>query len=146
MDRGLGDIQMRDSEATRKLYALTTSVPFEPWLVQVYGTATMNRATDRVWCRYGKGERPRVVMGRGMAVAEGGYTSYYDPATNAIVMARHQRCLHVLFHELAHALTPRAKLVHGPAFCEMFIRLMSEFGGEDEGYLRLHMVREGLVR
>lgn len=133
------------SVITRKFYAMSSEIRLEPWLSVCYGAATMNRIADRVWSRYGRGPKPKVVCGRGLPWPQGGYTSYFDVGENTIVLARHQRSLAVLLHELAHALTPQSKFDHGPAFCLMYARLLEEFAGEDGDYVLMHMIDAGLI-
>lgn len=136
---------MDDRIATKRFYAMSNELRFEPWTATCYGATTMNRVADRVWSKYGVGPKPAVHCTRGDPAPGGGFTSYYDPQRNRVVLARHQRTLTVLLHELAHALTPHAKLAHGPAFCITYARLMGEFAGEDPDYLMLHMITAGLV-
>ena len=132
---------MNGAYTTRKFYQFHTQVPVHPFAHAQRDMAYLRRLTARVWKKYG-GDRPMPTL-----KARNAITSFYQGGAsyNYIVLARRHRCAYILLHELAHALTPHAKLVHGPAFTRMYIKLMAEFGGEDAGYLEIHAIDRGLL-
>lgn len=79
------------------------------------------------WEAPDRAHRLEVVAGRGLPASVGGFTSYC--AGNRIELARHQRSLIVLLHELAHWLTPPSRIDHGPSFMRTYMRLLHRYAG-----------------
>lgn len=96
--------------------------------------AVLQRLAGYVWASESvQRPAPRVVAGRGtpadgLAGGSTGYTSYEQ--AGKIVLARTQRNVSVLLHELAHAMHPRG-YHHGPAWLATYKRLLVRYGGVD---------------
>lgn len=106
--------------------------------------AQLQRLAVRVWLDVGRTTPPpRVVAGSGMpwGTLYVGWTSYEQGGR--IVLARHQRNMAVLLHEVAHALHPRG-IAHGPRFMKTWIGLCVQYGRADPAYL-INMAAEAKV-
>ena len=76
-----------------------------------------------VWAREGGKGPPPVVRTRDVKDH-----SWYIPADHTILLARIHRNVGALLHEMAHALGPRDRYTHGPAFRKRCIRLFKTYG------------------
>lgn len=123
--------KVRQALHTRRLYAwerevmhvrrpLNVSLPME----------VIHAWVDTIWLSEGRTKRkPRVVAGRG-EFYNGRWLSFYQTTPGPrIVLARNQRNLGVVLHELAHALVGNRGYDHGPAFVECYLYLLERYGG-----------------
>ena len=90
--------------------------------------SALQRLARRIWSVHGNGKMlPAVVSGCGLASDErrqSYYTIRIDNTEPRIVLARHQRRVGVLLHELAHALGTGREYDHGPAFTNRYFHLL----------------------
>lgn len=124
---------MNASLASRRAYAFQWRLQkLSPHLRRDRPMAELQRLTAYVW----SAERstlpmPRVVAGDGWRHPVWGLTSYCDTNLRRIVLCRDNRNIGVLIHELAHALGPWDKVIHGQAFLARQFRLLETYGSVD---------------
>lgn len=117
---------------TRKLYTWESTTYMGLWAQKDRSIGQLRRLAARIWKLEGmKKPLPRVVAGRGVTNGhDGPYLSYWQECmdrTSVVVLARHQRNVAVLLHELAHALY-LGGLDHGPAFARRYLYLLLTYG------------------
>lgn len=85
--------------------------------------------TARIWRHEAPAATPMpaVVAGRG-CIGSSSLLSFYEPNQHRIVLCRQQRNFGVLLHEIAHALGPRDRISHGPAFIDRVLGLYVQYG------------------
>ena len=91
----------------------------------------LQRLARRIWRSHGNGKTmPKIVAGQGLA-SDARRQSYYtirvDNTEPRIILARHQRRVGVLLHELAHALGDYREYDHGPAFTNRYFHLLGQY-------------------
>lgn len=94
--------QHRRAVDTRRLYRFEDTTHFGTWLEQPRRMAYLRRWALRLWALYGRTHALRVVAGRG--TPHGAALVSYALGTSYVQLARHQRTLKVLAHELVHVL------------------------------------------
>lgn len=94
--------QHRRAVDTRRLYRFEDTTHFGRWLEQPRRMPCLRRWALRLWALYGRAHALRVAAGRGTPY--GGKLFSYCMGTSYIQLARHERTLKVLAHELVHAL------------------------------------------
>lgn len=119
---------------TRKLYAFQRSLSKvrHPPLFKIRRIAYLRALTTLVWKAEGrKSVEPLVVAGKGMVVGCDQATwlvsyAFFDRRVGRyrIVLARHQRTVEVLLHEMSHALGGNDKDFHGAAFTQRYFHLL----------------------
>ena len=102
----------------------------------------LNRLAKRVW----ENEAPK---GRRFPTIEAGKGVYYGDAWlsycmgyTEIVLARGQRTILVLLHELTHALGP---CVHGPKFVRLYFYLLRKYARFNQDFLQGVAAGRGIV-
>ena len=134
---------MKHRNHTRRFYGFDRLMAYTPLPIwRDRPMAELQRLASHVWCaERQRGPCPRVVAGRGVLVGSGGLVSYQSGPL--IVLARHQRNLGTLLHELAHAMT-RGGYEHGPAFTRRALYLYEQYGGIPPDYMILLRKAAGL--
>lgn len=106
------------SQSTRRVYEidvhLSSGLPSLP-------IASLRALARRVWRNHGKGQMPKIVAGDGFRRPR---LSYYQEG-GLIVMARNQRNVVVILHELAHALDD--DVTHGRGFQNRYADLLGRY-------------------
>lgn len=125
----------RQAVATRRLYEWERLVvDVHPKLDKPLPMDRLRALARRAWALEGRdpAKFPRIVAGRGMNCGNGGLVSYFftliDGTEPRIVLARHQRRVGIMCHELAHAMQGYRGYDHGPAFVERYLRLLQWCG------------------
>jgi hypothetical protein len=124
---------MSNASDTRWLYRLEDKTfRFNRRAVERRSIRTLRSLALRVWKREAPNRSlPRIVAGRGTRTK--GYTfQSFCEGFSYIELARHQRTILVLLHELTHALGP---CVHGPKFVRLYFRLLREWAGYSKPFL-----------
>jgi hypothetical protein len=127
---------MPTARATFRFYTFQRNLPKvrHPPLFAPRRIGYLRSLANRVWAAEGrKGLPPLVVAGRGLSIGcdvRTWFVSYahFDRRVGRyrIVLARQQRNVEVLLHELAHALGGNDKDCHGEAFTRRNFRLLLE--------------------
>lgn len=122
---------MNQTKATIRYYGFEETLwkmPCFAHLARRRSIAQLQLLAGLVWARErGRGKCPTVEPR-----AEGD-TSYFFPQTRRIELVAKHRSVGGLLHELAHALGPRDKFTHGPAFqrrCLGLYRTYGDWNGE----------------
>ena len=102
----------------------------------------LNRLAKRIWnAEAPPGRRfPTIEAGKGV-LYNGDWLSYCMGYTE-IVLARGQRTVLVLLHELTHALGPG---VHGPKFVKLYFYLLRRYARFDSSFLQGVAAGRGIV-
>lgn len=99
---------------------------------------TLQALTVQVWAgeedRLKKRPPPEVVATKGCWYGRHWYSAYYHDL-HRIELARHQRSVVTLLHELAHALARSIVGTHGPNFQRTYLSLLVKYGGYDRAEL-----------
>ena len=118
---------IRRAVETRALYSYEIAQFRDPSLIQVRSMPELRRFAERLW-EHAKTARnesmPQIVAGRGY-FQNNRWLSYCE-GRRRIVLARHERTLLVLIHELTHALGFET---HGVRFRRRYFELLEQFGG-----------------
>lgn len=101
------------------------------------------RLVNRVW----KAEAPPgVELVLAYTSAPESFAFNVEGGGAVIILSLHQLTRATALHELAHALVPRAKLDHGPAFMKKFIELLIKYGGDDPNEIMHIAYAAGVIR
>ena len=125
---------MSNASDTRWLYRLEDKTfRFNRRAVESRSMKSLRSLAQRVWKREAPNRSlPRIVAGRGAKTK--GYALWsFCEGFSYIELARHQRTILVLLHELTHALGP---CVHGPKFVRLYFRLLREYAGYSRVFLQ----------
>lgn len=122
--------EMRGGKASahgRRMYRFEGSLPKNRKLHNELPIKKLRELAYQVAADYDR-EPPKVVAGNGVPSADGSTLCSYS-AGPRIELARHHRCKLILLHELAHWLSGRDKIIHGPAFSERYFELVEKYIG-----------------
>jgi len=101
----------------------------------------LRKIADRVWAAEGGSRRKPTIRGTD-GVRYGGKQYSFCSGFTDIVLARAQRNVLVLLHELSHALGP---CVHGSKFIKLYFRLLHKFGGYNRPFLQSVAAERGIA-
>ena len=133
----------RNSLDTRWLYRQEDAVlRYNSYANADRSMSFLREVLDHVWAAVAPTGRrkPTITADRG-TLHNGRAVSYCEGFTK-IVLARSQRNVLVLLHEVTHALGP---CVHGRKFVKLYFRLLRKFGGYNLWFLQTLAAERGIV-
>lgn len=134
---------IRRAKETRWLYRLEArTLSFDSYANQERSMLFLQTLTKRLWKREApQGRRlPSVRAGRG--ILHGKTLLSFCLGYTEIVLARNQRTILVLLHELTHALGP---CVHGEKFIRIYFKLLHRYAGYNRWFLQQLAEERGIM-
>jgi len=133
----------RNSRDTRWLYRLEdTTLRYNSFANADRPMAFLREFAERVWAAEAPAGRRKPTITADYGTLHNGRAYSYCEGFTKIVLARSQRNVLVLLHELTHALGP---CVHGPKFIRLYFRLLRRWAGYHRWFLETVAAERGIA-
>lgn len=133
----------RNASDTRWLYRLEdTTLRYNGFANADRPMAFLRELADKVWAAEAPAGRRKPTITADDGTLHNGRAVSYCEGFTRIVLARSQRNVLVLLHELTHALGP---CVHGPKFIRLYFRLLRRWAGYNRWFLQTLADERGIA-
>jgi hypothetical protein len=132
----------RNAKDTRWLYRLEDrTLKYNRFANADRPMGELRKIADRVWAAEAPAGRRKPTIRGTDGVRYGGKQYSFCAGFTDIVLARAQRNVLVLLHEITHALGP---CVHGEKFIRLYFRLLHKYGGFHRVFLQTIAAERGI--
>lgn len=132
----------RNASDTRFLYRLEdTTLRYNSYANADRSMKFLRDLADKVWAAEAPAGRRKPTITADDGVLHGGRAMSYCLGFTEIVLARSQRNVLVLLHELVHALGP---IIHGPKFIRLYFKLLQKYAGYSRFFLQYLAADRGI--
>jgi hypothetical protein len=133
----------RNAQDTRWLYRLEdTTLRYNSFANSDRSMTFLRSIVDQVWQAEAPAARRKPTITADYGVLHNGRAVSYCEGFTKIVLARSQRNVLVLLHELTHALGP---CVHGQKFVRLYFRLLKKYAGYSRWFLETIAAERGIA-
>jgi hypothetical protein len=133
----------RNARDTRWLYRLEdTTLRYNSYANADRSMSFLREVLERVWEAMAPAGRRKPTLTADRGTLHNGRAVSYCEGFTKIVLARSQRNVLVLLHEITHALGP---CLHGRKFVKLYFRLLQRFAGFSRWFLQTLAAERGIV-